>query len=256
VTEPMLVVERLSVERAGRRVLSEIDFAAFGGQILAVLGPNGAGKSTLLRAVIGLQAFGGVVRLGGEDLAALAPAERAKRVAFVPQQSALRSALPVREVVLQGRYVHRSSAIGQSAADRSAVTASLEMVDGRELASRPFTQLSLGEQRRVLIARALCTGARLLCLDEPTSALDVRHGLELHRLLRELAQRGHAVLVVLHQLEEALRHADRALLLQAGTIASSGPVSEVIASGTVRAVYGVDMLSAGGLAFRLPVDAP
>jgi iron complex transport system ATP-binding protein len=256
VTEALLVVERLSVERAGRRVLSEVDFAAFGGQVLAVLGPNGAGKSTLLRAVIGLQAFDGVVMLGGADLAALSPAQRAKRVAFVPQQSALRSALPAREVVLQGRYVHRSSAIGTSAADRAAVVAALEMVDGGALASRPFTQLSLGEQRRVLIARALCTGARLLCLDEPTSALDVRHGLELHRLLRQLAQGGHAVLVVLHQLEEALRHADRALLLQAGRVASTGPVSEVIASETVRAVYGVEMLPAAGLGFRLPVDPP
>jgi len=237
-------------------VLHGIDLKVPAGKAVALLGPNGAGKSTLLRAVVGLQAFAGVVRLDGEDLAALRPTERAKRVAFVPQQSALRSALPVREVVLQGRYVHRSSAIGQSAADRAAVTAALEMVDGRELASRPFTQLSLGEQRRVLIARALCTGARLLCLDEPTSALDVRHGLELHRLLRELAERGHAVLVVLHQLEEALRHADRALLLQTGTIASSGPVSEVIASATVRAVYGVDMLPATGLGFRLPVDPP
>jgi iron complex transport system ATP-binding protein len=250
----MLIVERLSVVRGGRRVLDEIRFSAPGGQILAVLGPNGAGKSTLLRAVIGLQPFTGVVRVGGEDLAALPPRERAKRVAFVPQQSALRSALPVHEVVLQGRYAHRSSALGIGAADRAAATAALDMVDGRQLASRPFTQLSLGEQRRVLIARALCTGARLLCLDEPTSALDVRHGLELHRLLRELSDRGHAVLVVLHQLEEALRHADRALLLQAGSVVRSGAVSEVIASESVRAVYGVDMLPAAGLEFHLPRD--
>src|SRR5688572_24618495 len=99
-----LEVEGLSVARDGRAVLSEVAFAADGGSVLAVVGPNGAGKSTLLKTIAGLLPHDGRVRLGGVDAATLDRRERARRVAYVPQHSALEAALPVREVVAQGRF--------------------------------------------------------------------------------------------------------------------------------------------------------
>src|SRR4051812_3813585 len=208
-----LVAENVSVLRGDKQVVSGVSLQASAGEVLAVLGPNGAGKSSLLRALAGLLPFSGSVRLDGVEYSSLAPRERARRLAFVPQQTALRSALPVRDVVAQGRYMHRSAFGASGAHDREAVARALEVCDIAGFADRAFTTLSFGEQRRVLIARALATGARIVCLDEPTASLDVHHVLRLHTLLRRLASEGFTIIAVLHPLDDALRHADRALLL-------------------------------------------
>lgn len=252
-SELLLQAQRLGVARGGRHVLREIELSARAGEIIAVLGPNGAGKSSLLRALVGLAPYTGQITLGQHEVAALSAQQRATRVAFVPQQSALRAALPVHEVVAQGRYAHRSG-LGPNARDRAAVEAALQVTGSAALASRPFTQLSLGEQRRVLLARALSSEARVLCLDEPSAAFDVAHALQLYALLRELAHKGHAIVIVLHQLDDALHHADRALLLADGRCACAGPVAEVICEDSVRRVYGVELLRGAGLGFRLPAE--
>jgi iron complex transport system ATP-binding protein len=253
--ELVLAAEQLTVTRGAVRVLERIDLQARSGEVLAVLGPNGAGKSTLLRALCGLQAYSGAVRVAGADLAQLSSRERATRLAFVPQQSALRSALPVHEVVAQGRYAHKAALSNLGARDRAAIERAIDIVDVAALAERPFTKLSLGEQRRVLIARALCTGAQVLCLDEPTAAADVKHALQLYRLLRGLAAQGHAVIVVLHQLDDALQHADRALLLHAGRCLASGLTADVVTAAAVREVYGVHMSHRAALGFELADDS-
>jgi iron complex transport system ATP-binding protein len=249
--EVELRAQELVVELGGRRAVDGVSLRAQAGERLAILGPNGAGKSTLLRALAGLLPYRGRVWIHGDDASGLSPRERARRLCFVPQQSALRSALPVREVVAQGRYAHRRWLGGAGAGDRAAIAHALERTDVGALADRPFTALSVGEQRRVLLARGLASGARILCLDEPGAALDVRHGLELHALLRELAQEGYAIALVLHALDDALRHADRALLLQRGARVREGPVAEVIRPEPVREVYGVELEPGAALGFRL-----
>lgn len=250
--EAALLATGVSVERGRTRVVSAVDLQAAAGEVLAVLGPNGAGKSTLLRALAGLVPYAGSVRLHGRDARTLSARERAQSLAFVPQQSALRSALPVRDVVAQGRYMHRAGFGGEGARDRSAVDRALALCDVEHFAARAFTTLSLGEQRRVLIARALATEARILCLDEPTASLDVQHVLLMHALMRQLARDGVAVIAALHPLDDALRHADRALLLADGRCVHQGPVAEVIAQKLVRDVYQVELREHDALGFHLP----
>jgi iron complex transport system ATP-binding protein len=233
-------------------VLHGVDLEAPHGEIIAILGPNGAGKSTLLRAACGLVPCEGSVQLDGLDVATMPARERAQRIAFVPQHSALRSALPVRDVVLQGRFAHRGPLATTRQADRAAVESALDKTDTARFAQRAFTQLSFGEQRRVLLARGLASGAHTLCLDEPTAALDVGHALRLHALLRELAQSGYAVALVLHSLEDALQHTDRALLLDRGRVVCAGSARDVIAEEHVRKVYGVEMRRGKALGFSLP----
>lgn len=242
----------LSVQRGARMVLEGVSFDASYGEVLAVLGPNGAGKSTLLRALCGLTDAQGELRLAGHALRTLDAARRARLVSFVPQQSQLVAALPVHEVVGQGRYAHRAQS---AAAHARAISMALADTDSAPLANRPFNELSCGEQKRVLLARALCSGARLLLLDEPTASLDIEHALRLLALLRSLALGGHCIVVVLHQLEEALQLADRALLLKDGRALAQGPSREVIDEPHVRTLYGVELLRGAGLGFRLP-DAP
>ncbi len=237
-------------------MIRELSFAVDFGEVFAVLGPNGVGKSTLLRGVSGLLPSEGSVTIDGCDLGALSTRERARRLAFVPQTASLMSPLPVREVVAHGRYAHGLGLSRLRKDDLEAVHQALSTTDLEHLQDRPFTTLSQGEKQRVMLARALCTGARILCLDEPTAALDVGHALDLYTLARQLSDRGFAVLMVLHQLADALRFADRALLMSPDHENSLGPVEQVIAPRIVRSVYGVNMRKDAGLEFDLVAGAP
>ena len=246
-----LSVKNLSIERGGRSVLHDVSFEAEAGEVLAIVGPNGAGKSSLLECIVGALEHKGEILAGGTALSSLSVRDRAKCVTYVPQRSALRAALSVWDVVAHGRYAHQSGLGGLGREDREAIQESIERMRLENLTSRSYLRLSMGEQQRVLIARALATRAKVLLLDEPTSALDVSHALSVLNATRALAEQGLAVVVVLHGLELVLRHADRALLLHEGRLVASGPAGEVITPERVREVYGVDMIEQPGWAFRL-----
>jgi iron complex transport system ATP-binding protein len=250
--EPVLAVRALSVKREGRLILADVSFTAEAGSVLAVVGPNGAGKSTLLKVLAGLLPYRGEVRLEGADAALLGRRARARRVAYVPQHSALDAALPVHAVVAQGRFAHRDLLGGASIGDAQAIERALKLTDATRLHDRSFNKLSYGERRLVLLARALATGAGLLLLDEPTAALDVRHALDLLSVLRRLASEGACVVVVLHQLQEAVSQCDRALLLAEGRPVACGPVADVIAAEHIRRVYDVELVPGAHFGYRLP----
>jgi len=241
----LLEARGLAVSRGGRRVLSGVDLDLRAGEVLGILGPNGAGKSTLIEALLGLIDFEGTVRFEGRPIDALGARERARALAYVPQRSMLQAELSVREVVGQGRY-----ASGGSVRDPE-VDAELERVGLGTMAGRAFPTLSVGEQQRVLIARAMATGARCLVLDEPTAALDVRRALETFALLRALADEGRGVVVVIHGLEEARKTTDHLLLIADGEVAASGSPAEVVAEEPIRRVYGVELVENDALGFRL-----
>jgi len=249
--EAGLRAEHLGVTLGGKPILADVSLAVAPGEVLGVLGPNGAGKSTLLRALAGLIRHQGQVRVDGRPVLELERRERARALSFVPQRSQLQARLPVHTVVLHGRYAHRQAFGRPAAADLEATEQAMRDAQVLELSSRDFAELSYGEQRRVLLARALCTGARVLLLDEPTAALDVAHALELHQALRRLANAGHAVVAVLHGLDEALRFTDRSLLLKDGRTVVSGPTAEVVTAEHVEHVYGVVLRRGEGLSFHL-----
>jgi len=251
-TEPTaLSVEHVVVKRGDKVVLHDVTFECNSGQVLSILGPNGAGKTTLLKVIAGLLPFTGRVRVFGTPLSSLDPRSRARQLAFVPQHTLLRAALPVRSVVAQGRYAHLGGFAQPRLADRQAIERAMAKTDVAQFAERAFTDLSFGEQRRVLLARGLCTGARILCLDEPTASLDIAHALSLHALLRELAQEGHCIVVVMHDLDDALLHTERALLLHRGKQVALGDSADVVAPSYVESVYGVRMQAEAGLRFSL-----
>lgn len=243
--------QELLVSHGARRALAGVSFAAERGEVTCVLGPNGAGKSTLLRALMGLVPYSGRVLVGGRDAHALLPRDRARTMAYVPQRSLLEAPLSVETVVAQGRFAHTGGLGALSVRDRKAVEVAMQRTDVADLAARSFDRLSTGERRRVLIARALATEARIILLDEPTAALDVRHALELHALLRELAADGFTVVVVLHALDDARRHTDRAILIHDGIVIAAGPSAEVVSAERVREVYRVKLVEAGAAGFEL-----
>jgi iron complex transport system ATP-binding protein len=240
----------VTATRGRRKVLQSISLSARYGKVLAILGPNGAGKSTLLDAIAGLGPFTGEIMLEGRSLGALDRLERARRLAHVPQSSKLEAPMPVRDVVALGRFAHRDRLGRLGPSDRDAIDRALVVTDTARLADRPFTTLSFGERRRVLVARALATSARVLLLDEPTAALDIGQVLSLFELFRDLAKSGHLIVVVLHVLDEALRCADEAALLADGRLAAFGAAKEVVTREPVSRVYDVELVPEGGLGYR------
>lgn len=238
----------LTVHYGQRMACAAIDLSLERGRVIALCGPNGAGKSSLLKALLGLVPSSGTVSLDGRDLRTMAQGERARALAYVPQRSGLRFDLRVREVVEQGRYAHGGGAEGVAQA-----LAACELVD---FAQRSFLALSAGEQQRVLLARALATGADWLLLDEPTAALDVGHALDVLERLRALAAAGRGIVCVLHRLEEVWRFADQVVLLDAGRLIVSGEPRAVLDAPRLRAVYGVELRPGAAPAFdRCGVEA-
>jgi iron complex transport system ATP-binding protein len=245
-----LSAKGVSVTLDRRQVLRDVTVEAKPGEVLALLGPNGAGKSTLLKALAGLIPYDGRIEIAGSDVASLSPRNRAKRISYVPQRSLLRSALSVQEVVALGRYVHGGRFGGISNLDQDAIDEALETAHADTLRDRIFTHLSVGEQQRVLLARALASDAPILLLDEPTAALDVGEGLAVLRLIRSLAARNHTLIVVLHDLADARSTTDRAILLKDGHVAKQGATRDVISAGPIRTVYGVKLIENARIGFE------
>ncbi|WP_031068855.1 ABC transporter ATP-binding protein [Streptomyces sp. NRRL WC-3742] len=233
-----LLVEGVSVELAGARLVHEVGLRAAPGQVVGLIGPNGSGKSTLLRCVYRvLRPAGGSVRLDGEDLHALTPRESARRVAALTQEHSAEFDFTVAEVVAMGRLPHRRGLSGPGAADEAERCAwAIRRVGVEHLAERGFLNLSGGEKQRTLIARALVQEPRLLVLDEPTNHLDVAHQLEVLALAREA---GPTVLTALHDLNLAAAHCDLLYVLRAGRIVASGPPEEVLRPELLAEVFGV-----------------
>lgn len=240
----MLQAEGLHLRRGSNEVLHDIHLQLSPGQVVGVLGPNGAGKSSLLGVLCGeLVPDRGRVTLQGRPLADWAGQERARRLAVLPQVSSLGFSFRVEEVVGMGRMPHGT---GQRR-DAEIVEAALRAADAWHLIERSYLALSGGERQRVHLARVLAqlwpgeAGTTLL-LDEPTSMLDPLHQHTTLEAVRRFADRGAAVLVILHDLNLAARYCDRILLLEQGRCHAFAAPEAVLTPAALKAVYGIDVL--------------
>ena len=234
----MLNVNGLSFRyRGGEPLLKGVSFSIGAGQCAAVLGNNGAGKSTRMKCVGRLlNANAGSVQLNGSELTQLSHREIAKRVAFVAQ-SAPRTRLTVYDSVLLGRKPYMKWAF--SAEDRAIAENAIAQMQLSGLEERFTDELSGGEQQKVMLARALAQQPELLLLDEPTSSLDLQNQHLVLGLVREICERtGIAAMVIIHDLNLALRFCDRFLMLSGGEICFSGG-AEVVNRESIARVYGI-----------------
>ncbi|OZI71761.1 ABC transporter ATP-binding protein [Bordetella genomosp. 12] len=231
----MLHIQGLSARYGSRPVLHEVSAAGLQpGRLSALLGPNGSGKSTLLRALAGLLPAQGHLSLDGQDLARLPPAVRRQRLVYMPQALPRAVRLSVFEAVLIACGQRRQAEAPQR------VAALLEHLGIAALADRTLDALSGGQLQLVALAQALLRRPRVLLLDEPLSALDLNFQFHVMDLLkRETREHGLITLVVLHDLNIALRHADHALMLRAGALLAEGAPREVIQPEVLERAYGV-----------------
>ncbi|QBZ91846.1 heme ABC transporter ATP-binding protein [Pseudomonas viciae] len=240
----MLRAQNLHIHRGRQSVLADVDLQLNPGEVLGVLGPNGAGKSTLLAGLCGqLRPAQGQVWLDDRPLAQWDGAERARRLAVLPQSSTLDFAFRVEEVVGMGRLPHQSGRVR----DEQIVASALQAADAAHLHGRSYLALSGGERQRVHLARVLAQlwpgeAGQTLLLDEPTSMLDPLHQHTILQAVREFADRGAAVLVILHDLNLAARYCDRLLLLASGRPVALDTPQQVLRPEPLKAVFGLEVL--------------
>lgn len=259
---PILAAEAVFVGyRQGAPVLHDISIGLERGKILAVIGPNGAGKTTLFKALSGeLALSGGRVKLylegkgpaQGQDLHKLPARRRALHIARVLQNEQPAWSVPVVDYVEAGLFAREGWFGRDPGGARALVGQSLERMGIGDLASRLVTELSGGEFRRVVIARALVQDPDILLLDEPTADLDMAHQIETLAILRDLARSGKAVAFSVHDLNLASMAADSILLLQGGRVSALGAPEAVLTPAIIQKAYGSRVIVADHPAGTVP----
>jgi iron complex transport system ATP-binding protein len=243
IEDAVLHARALRVGYPGGFALDAGDLALPRGSLVGLLGPNASGKTTLLKTLAGLlRPLSGQVRVTGQPLASLAPAARARLLAYVPQDAATPFAQTVWEVVALGRHPHLGLLGGLTERDREAVRRALAQVGLGGHGDRSFPTLSAGERRRVLLARALAQDAPILLLDEPVANLDLRHQQETYELLRTLVEEGgHTVLLADHHVNLMAAYVHRVLVLAAGRVWGEGSPAELVNEEMLAEVFGLRM---------------
>lgn len=225
-----LTADNLTV--AGR--LTSASLALRPGEVTAILGPNGAGKSSLIACLAGLlDAESGTVALDGAALSSLSPRERARAIGYLPQSAEVAWDMSVETLVGLGRLPWRLD----TAEDETAVAEAIAAMDLADLRDRAVNRLSGGERARALLARVLAGQPRWLLADEPLANLDLKHQQALLVRFRELAGQGLGVVLVLHDLAQAMNHADRVVVLQGGSLAADGVPEQVLNPALIKQVW-------------------
>ena len=241
-----------SYNRTARKVLEDVSFELERGQCLAVLGNNGAGKSTLLKCIDRIcQTEGASVMIDGQDAFKMNSRTIAQNIAYVSQNTENVN-MTVFDTVLLGRKPYIKWDV--TAEDRETVDGILQKMGLEELALRNVSELSGGEAQKVMLARALAQEPKLLLLDEPTSRLDPYNQHEMLHVIRDIArERNIAVIIIIHDLNLAMRHCDRFLFLKDAGVFSFGGV-ETVNPETIKSVYGlrVDIIEHRGIRIIVP----
>ena len=225
-----LEIENLSVRRGSRLTVDHASLSAGPGEFIGLIGPNGAGKTSLMRAALGL-----IPATGTSSLTALPPARRALAAAWLPQTREAAWPITTEALIRLGRIPH-----ARPDADPARIEAAMTRMGITALRDRPVTELSGGEQARVLIARALAQDTPILLADEPIAGLDPAHQIGAMNSFRALADEGRLVIASLHDLGLAARHCTRLVLMDQGRIIADGPPKSVLTPALLAQVFGIE----------------
>ena len=232
----------LSVSYNGTVVVESLELHVAPGSWLTLIGPNGAGKTTVLRAVAGLAAFEGDVRLGSLSVRGASRRAISRAVAYVPQRPLMPVGTTVSEYVLMGRNPYIGYFSTEKRTDLVAVHEVLDRLDLKTLGNRVVASLSGGEAQRAILARALAQEAPVLLLDEPTSELDVGHQQQVLELVDQLRKdAGLTVLCTMHDLTLAGQYSQEFVLIDGGRAVARGSAGEVLRTDLIQRHYGASV---------------
>lgn len=238
----VFTVRDVSFSYDGRELFGGIDLDLHEGVVTTLIGANGSGKSTLFNLMTkNLKPRSGSIFLRGGDITSLRLRDFAKLVAIVQQRNVIPSGLSVEKLVGYGRFPYRSFGKALDAdEDERMVRWALETTGLADCAKQAVSSLSGGQAQRAWIALALAQGSKVLLLDEPTTYLDVRYQLDVLRLVRRLNREfGMTVIMVLHNVNQALHYSDEVVTLARGRIVAQGEPSDIVTSELMREVYGI-----------------
>ena len=254
-----LKVKGLEFGYTSMPVLADVCLELAQSEMLGIVGPNGAGKSTLIRCINRiLNPQRGRILLDENDIKKMDRIELARKMGYIPQTASQIFPTTVFDAILLGRRPHIGWRSGEE--DHEKVLDVLELLDIEDLAMRDIKELSGGQQQRVFIARALAQEPEVLLLDEPTSNLDIRHQLEVMEIIKDLVvKEGISAIMAIHDLNLASKYTDRVLIMKEGRIFDAGSPSDVLTTGNIRSVYGVEaevisrVDSNGGRPYIVPI---
>ena len=237
-----LVAKDLTLGYGDRIIVDGLDLAIPTGVITTVIGPNGCGKSTLLRALGRLlKPKSGSVVLDGKAISSMKTKDVARVLGMLPQTPVAPEGLTVADLVARGRHPHQSWIRQWSADDEGEVAQALELTGVSDLADRPVDQLSGGQRQRAWISMALAQGTDILLLDEPTTYLDLAHSMEVLDLVDQLHEEmGRTVVMILHDLNLAVRYSDHLIVMRDGAVVASGVPKDIISAELLLEVFGLE----------------
>ncbi|MFE3317189.1 ABC transporter ATP-binding protein [Nocardia sp. NPDC059195] len=237
-----LAADAVSLGYGERVIVDELSLDIAPGVVTTVIGPNGCGKSTLLKSLGRLlRPRAGQVVLDGKAISSMKTKDVARVIGMLPQTPVAPEGLTVADLVARGRHPHQSWLRQWSADDETEVAAALAQTGIADLADRTLDELSGGQRQRAWISMALAQGTDILLLDEPTTYLDLAHSLEVLDLVDRLhAEYGRTVVMVLHDLNLAIRYSDELVVMRAGKIVARGKPADIVTAELLAAVFGLE----------------
>ncbi|MET9213010.1 MULTISPECIES: ABC transporter ATP-binding protein [unclassified Nocardia] len=237
-----LAADGVSLGYGERVIVDELSLDIAPGVVTTVIGPNGCGKSTLLKSLGRLlRPRDGQVVLDGKAISTMKTKDVARVIGMLPQTPVAPEGLTVADLVARGRHPHQSWLRQWSADDETEVAAALAQTGIADLAERTLDELSGGQRQRAWISMALAQGTDILLLDEPTTYLDLAHSLEVLDLVDRLhAEYGRTVVMVLHDLNLAIRYSDELVVMSAGRIVARGKPADIVTAELLAEVFGLE----------------
>ena len=230
--------ENINVTLEKNNILKGINIEVDNKEVVGIIGPNGSGKSTLLKCIYRiLKPSEGVIKLDGIDMKNISIKESSKKLSVLSQHNNYNFDFTVKEIVLMGRAPYKKFMERDNKEDYDIVNDALEKIDMLEFKDRSFQSLSGGEQKRVILARALAQKPKCLILDEPTNHLDIKYQLQLMRIVKSL---NIEVIAAIHDLNIAAMYCDKIYVLKDGKIVKCGKTNEVLTKKLIKDVYEVD----------------
>ena len=238
-----LVVENVKFRYTEQTIIDGVSLELRPGELLVLLGANGAGKTTLLRLIAQhIKLESGLISLDERDLSKLSRRKLAQNIALMPQQENRSSMLTVSDVVSLGRMPHCGWFFPLSKADHNRVDEAIKATGLESLRERSILELSGGEWRRMILARAIAQDASVLILDEPIAGLDLKYQYEVLDQIRSLTKQNQLVTVLtMHDLNMSAMFADRVAILHEGKLLAIGKAEDVLTSDLIRQAFGVDV---------------
>lgn len=240
--EKRLEVRDISFERNGKKILKNISFDMYSGEIVGVIGPNGSGKTTLLKALNNInEKNSGTIKVKGKDISEFEDKELARNISFMNQNTNIGFDFPCIDIVVLGRYPYLDKFQEYSKKDMEIARKYMELTNTLKFQDKSILSLSGGERQRVLFAKTLTQEAQIVLLDEPTASLDMKYEDEIFRILQGVKEEGKSIIAIIHNLRTAIKYCDRLILLSEGEIIQCGTPEKVITEENLKKIYNIDV---------------